>query len=172
MNLAPSRHQTHWTYRGTETAGRWIIVVIQSEFENAKQWIDDVLNEVPSLMPDIDFTAFDSSYDIFPPCLYTHAPLGGRMQQDSEETYQRIMAKKDRYVSTTKSTKTRTNNNAWSRTNPIFFDATPANSPTLQNPDSGMVTHLPADTTFIASTVKTILTKSCLNNYHRCRYYR
>ena len=45
----------------TATAGRWIVIVLRSEYENACQWIEEVLHDVPPLMPDLDRIAFESS---------------------------------------------------------------------------------------------------------------
>ena len=56
-----------------------------------------------------------------------NAPLGGKMQKEINETYERVMANKDRYTKTN----TKKATNAWQRRTPIFFDATPENFPAL-----------------------------------------
>ena len=82
------------------------------------------------------------------------------MQKDSEDTYCRVMAKKDRYMSNTKHAEKKTPTPAWTKTNPIFFDATPANFPALNTSDNspGQFQHT-AENTSIAS-VKTTPTKT------------
>ena len=74
--------------------GRWIVVVLREEYDNVKQWISEILNQIPDLMTEREYAVYKSKYEIFPPALFTNPPLGGKMQKDVHETYERVMAKK------------------------------------------------------------------------------
>jgi hypothetical protein len=121
----------------TDSEGRWIIIVLRDEFENAKHWIEDILNLVPSLMTDDECTHFKSHYQIFPPCLYTKAPLGGKIQQGSEESYDRIMNNLSRYSNNSSSKPAgKKSGTTWSKPKRYFFDANPASFPALPSKDN------------------------------------
>ena len=57
--------------------GRWITVVLRDEYENAKQWIEEIICHVPELMSEMDNKIFKAKYEIFPPALFSKTPLGG-----------------------------------------------------------------------------------------------
>lgn len=107
--------------------GRWIVVVLRDEYENAQDWIEEFLNIVPKLMHNDDRLIFQAKFEIFPPILYAKAPLGGKMQQGSEGSYEQIMSRKSRYTdSSSKAT-----GKVWKKPARFFVDANPANFPAL-----------------------------------------
>ena len=136
--------------------GRWIVVVLREEYDNVKQWISEILYQILDLMTEREYAVYKSKYEIFPPALFTNAPLGGKMQKDVHETYERVMAKKDRYTKM----EHKVSPNAWQKRTPIFFDATPENFPALQSQKKtpGRNNHEEANS--IESTVKTTMTKT------------
>ena len=111
----------------SDTDSRWIVVVLRDEYENAKQWVAGIISKIPDILTEFDYKVFEAKFEIFPPALFTNAPLGGKMQKETNETYERVMARKDRYTKTNP----KKTSNAWQRRTPIFFDATPENFPAL-----------------------------------------
>ena len=130
--------------------------MLRDEYDNVKQWITEVINQVLALLSDREYGVFQSKYKIFPPALFTNAPLGGKMQKEVHETYARIMAKKERY------TKMEPKNlsNAWQKRTPIFFDATPESFPTLPKQKKTPGKNNNEEVNSIESTVKTTMTKT------------
>ena len=137
------------------TDGRWIVVVLRDEYENAKQWITEIITQVPELLTATEHAIFAAKYEIFPPAIFTNAPLGGKMQKEVYETYARVMAKKDRY------NKAVTKTNVWNKPTPIFFDAMPESEP---GPGTNLKKHKTKKTNeeanSIESTVRTNPTRT------------
>ena len=55
--------------------------VLQEKFDNAKQWIMEVINRIPSLLSERDYKIFESRYEILPLALLTNAPLGAKCKR-------------------------------------------------------------------------------------------
>ena len=140
----------------SSTDGRWIVIVLREEFDSAKTWIEEILNQIPEIMPEFDYKVFASKFEVFPPALFTNAPLGGKMQKDVNDTYARVMAKKDRYTKT----ESKKSGNAWQPRTPIFFDATPENFPTLGKQKKNQDRPSGDEANSIESTVKTTPTRT------------
>ena len=156
----------------SSTDGRWIVIVLREEFDSAKTWIEEILNQIPEIMPEFDYKVFASKFEVFPPALFTNAPLGGKMQKDVNDTYARVMAKKDRYTKT----ESKKSGNAWQPRTPIFFDATPENFPTLGKQKKNQDRPSGDEANSIESTVKTTPTRTAQTiistefflNIHKC----
>ena len=141
----------------SESAGRWIVVVLRDEYENAKQWIHEVITQIPNLLSPTERNSFSAKYEIFPPALFTNAPLGGKMQKEVSETFARIMAKKDRYSKSDH----KASGNAWQKRTPIFFDAMPADGLNKANNSKNKTTKQQnEEVNSEASTEKTNLTRT------------
>ena len=136
--------------------GRWIVVVLRDEYDNVKQWISEIIDQIPALLSDREYGVFKSRYEIFPPALFTNAPLGGKMQKEVHETYDRVMAKKERYTKMAP----KYPSNAWQKRTPIFFDATPENFPTLPAQKKNSAKQNNEEANSFESTVKTTMTKT------------
>lgn len=103
----------------TDKDGRWIVVVLRDEFDNVKAWLERVLTEIPNLLTEDEKQRCQTDFDIFPPCLHIKAPLGGKMQQGSEESYTRIMNNSRRYSDSSSKPTTKT----WKKPPRFYFDS-------------------------------------------------